>query len=475
MKHLLWLILVIGTVTACATRHETVTPTIAPSIAPGPTTKTPTPNLTKTAWAAQSQTAAPIATSIAKVNLTSSARATIRALTPSITPPPTFAPISLGSPTPTGQPLHFTTPAPDVRFHQLKTWTDQDALASIREAAAYASAFSDFVNHVDVARRYLIIVARESLLRFPDSLHRDEIQWLLAYYQAIGFDFYPSVFSVGGFISALESDLNSGKIALSNLDPHLRSKGLAVVNRISVPNLYNDGQSVELIQVATDTWLFRKMVTFAVRSNKSKYQLIPIRDHWLYIDPLNGGDESLLVSEYRGIPSIISFLVVTGHAGCFTLVSEYQWGETETGGQFRNITQETGILDSIKSLPASDRGLSLCNDGSERDFWYAEYDFEPTGWSYSNELRNLHLAEDMLFVEQNTQGAIDILQPLLNAEVSAGYQYDFATSTRYLLAVAYELAGDTDQATQFYWQLWHAYPNSPYTLIIQRKLEQADP
>lgn len=41
----------------------------------------------------------------------------------------------------------------------------------------------------------------------------------------------------------------------------------------------------------------------------------------------------------------------------------------------------------------------------------------------------------------------------------------------YMLGLAYELDGKEDQAVKTYWQLWHDYPDSPYALMAQYKLD----
>jgi hypothetical protein len=44
----------------------------------------------------------------------------------------------------------------------------------------------------------------------------------------------------------------------------------------------------------------------------------------------------------------------------------------------------------------------------------------------------------------------------------------------YLLGLAYELTGDRENAVKTYWQLWKDYPESPYVLIVRRKLVPVD-
>ena len=41
----------------------------------------------------------------------------------------------------------------------------------------------------------------------------------------------------------------------------------------------------------------------------------------------------------------------------------------------------------------------------------------------------------------------------------------------YLLGLAYELSGDEANAVDAYWTLWQTFPESPYALLAQAKLE----
>jgi hypothetical protein len=47
--------------------------------------------------------------------------------------------------------------------------------------------------------------------------------------------------------------------------------------------------------------------------------------------------------------------------------------------------------------------------------------------------------------------------------------------TLYLLAVAYELSGQDQQAVETYWQLWRDFPDSSFAAMSRRKLVLAEP
>jgi hypothetical protein len=81
-------------------------------------------------------------------------------------------------------------------------------------------------------------------------------------------------------------------------------------------------------------------------------------------------------------------------------------------------------------------------------------------------------AEWLLLGEGDFQAAVDLFSTILTEPQPAhfyGYGIDWPR-LHYLLALAYELTGEADKAVAAYWQLWHDYPDSPYSLMAQRKL-----
>jgi tetratricopeptide (TPR) repeat protein len=75
-------------------------------------------------------------------------------------------------------------------------------------------------------------------------------------------------------------------------------------------------------------------------------------------------------------------------------------------------------------------------------------------------------AEEALLTRWQSEEAIPLLRDILDYPDYHGKPRIF-----YLLGLAYELAGDTQNAVQTYWELWHNYPESAYARLAQAKLE----
>ena len=83
---------------------------------------------------------------------------------------------------------------------------------------------------------------------------------------------------------------------------------------------------------------------------------------------------------------------------------------------------------------------------------------------------------DSIFAEGNPGAAVpQLLDTLKRLPTDADTRADYEPRDLYLLAMAYEFAGDKTQAANTYWQLWHQYPDSEYALIAQAKLVAATP
>jgi hypothetical protein len=52
---------------------------------------------------------------------------------------------------------------------------------------------------------------------------------------------------------------------------------------------------------------------------------------------------------------------------------------------------------------------------------------------------------------------------------------NYCAAFLYTMGLTYELSGDAQKATEIYWQLWHDFPESPYALMAQYKLEPVSP
>ena len=80
-------------------------------------------------------------------------------------------------------------------------------------------------------------------------------------------------------------------------------------------------------------------------------------------------------------------------------------------------------------------------------------------------------AETLLFQEGDFEAAIPILTAVLT-ELNAAEELTWAIPrSLYLLGLAYELSDDETNAVDTYWSLWQTYPESPYALLAQAKIE----
>lgn len=91
-------------------------------------------------------------------------------------------------------------------------------------------------------------------------------------------------------------------------------------------------------------------------------------------------------------------------------------------------------------------------------------------------------AETLLLTEKRADEAIPLLQSLLASPNYPGDTCHFNWAPcyprpylLYLLGLSYELTGDKAGALNSYWQLWHDYPDSPYAIMAQAKLEPTQP
>ncbi len=90
--------------------------------------------------------------------------------------------------------------------------------------------------------------------------------------------------------------------------------------------------------------------------------------------------------------------------------------------------------------------------------------------------KQIQQIEESLFEEREPATAIAGINALLDSNYPLWDRLENDEEPRvkpyleYLLGVAYELAGDPDQALQAYYLLWREFPNSPYTDIVRERL-----
>lgn len=92
----------------------------------------------------------------------------------------------------------------------------------------------------------------------------------------------------------------------------------------------------------------------------------------------------------------------------------------------------------------------------------------------------LQIAEQTLLETSDLPKALELLQSQLAKSLTEpdddrNHLPRIRPRLLYLLGLAHELSGHEREAVQAYWQLWHDYPDSPYTLMARRKLEVIEP
>jgi hypothetical protein len=122
------------------------------------------------------------------------------------------------------------------------------------------------------------------------------------------------------------------------------------------------------------------------------------------------------------------------------------------------------------------------NDGADNYRW----DDKSAAWiaqgfSIARQEENIAQAEKLIYQDQQPEKATALLKDFLNRPIREDYIWasgvDIINPPRirpyalYLLGLAYELSGDTNQAVQTYLQLWREYPDNPASLIVRHKLE----
>lgn len=120
-------------------------------------------------------------------------------------------------------------------------------------------------------------------------------------------------------------------------------------------------------------------------------------------------------------------------------LESYVWDPDE---QIPSLVRSSGIERRIKTAQALSAAISM------------DQAFFPTG--------------DMTRV-------LELAQTMRQENLLEGTWYeDKEPYVCYLLGLAYELTGDRENAVKAYWQLWKDYPESPYVLIVRRKLVPVD-
>lgn len=235
---------------------------------------------------------------------------------PSHTPRPTATATPRATPTPTRFVIAApSTPAGPPSTYQLKQWTEEDAVTAVAEAQEFLWNF--YTSEFSGDRfEYSVLVNRETLLRFPDSLHWTEIAWEL-----IQIEFHPLVpnrVSNTLLPPLLEHALNVESVSPRQLDNYLQQRGFYLYPLQPADNVLPNQESGTLLLMVSAGWggpfetgvlllltgdqagAYQITMIQAIGGSHPDYELLPVEDR-------NGNgiaEVGLVTLEYSsGIPS----------------------------------------------------------------------------------------------------------------------------------------------------------------------------
>ncbi|MCB8949533.1 MAG: hypothetical protein H6653_16115 [Ardenticatenaceae bacterium] len=151
-------------------------------------------------------------------------------------------------------------------------------------------------------------------------------------------------------------------------------------------------------------------------------------------------------------------------------VTVQQYFRTESfynAENFALVEQGDSIILTVDSLPATyrPRQISFRWNPQIEDFETVTTD---TPYFFGRSIYDLVAqAKEMLFEEQRIEETAVMLSYYI-----ANYEVEFPEAY-YLLALAYELSGQEQEAVETYWQLWRDFPEDSFAIMARRKLMPA--
>jgi hypothetical protein len=450
-------------------------------------------------------------------------------------PTQTFTDTASSSPKPYATPTIFAavTPSGNATDFQLKEWSELAALELVQEAKSYAQAFlqadMDWYfqrNGYMQAHEVIELAAKEAIQRFPDTPSRERLEWLIVLSESLlSATRYGQEPPNDRILALLETGLNDGSYDLNDLDAALNPFGFGVRRNTpygeSIPqyatNLFGNNQRASIVvisRIAGDPLLAGSVngfvdddgFIFAIRRNEQgKYVPLLVESGWVFS---TSGYESIKVDDVTadGIPEIE--VVFYAHNGSMydRGIRVWHW----RNGHFVDLVDEIrmgapsqwnfGIsdLDGKPMLQTSEFVNGVGGPITTTYAWDGSF-FEPVSIEFVNwpdevAVPTLPSSEPVgesnptpaetisegdiirteihLLENADTETPILMLESLLaTPSIKSVGRYN-RPRLYYLLALAYEVSDSEEFAVKNYWYIWQHYPDSPYSLLSQAKLEK---
>ncbi len=217
---------------------------------------------------------------------------------PTVPPHPTNTPTLPPTITPTLVPtLIPATPFPSPANYSLRSWTEQDAInvmVLLEDKWQQFNAIDWFYALwvVNYGRSYLALFKEETLWRFPNTSHRHDLEWEIAYDLAMAGNQEASA----RLVPLLEQELN----AQNTVEPDvtfLRNRGFTT-QLFAAANLFGDGQTgwvLALGKQATSSYTNDDGAVFAIRRRQDSYVISSVTS---FQEAFYGDTFNVLVEDY---------------------------------------------------------------------------------------------------------------------------------------------------------------------------------
>jgi len=423
------------------------------------------------------------------------------------------------------------TPLGTASEYQLKEWTEPLALELVNKAERYAQGFlhadMDWIlqrNGFQKAHEIIELAAKEAIVRFPETQSKERLEWLIVLSECqlsvTGYRKIPN----DRIAALLESGLNDGNYDLQNLNSSLNPFGFEIRQQTayseSIPtnviNFFGENETVSLIVIsriapdplsllgANETgFVDDDGFIFIIRQNEQGfYSPLLVESGWSFP---TSGFERITVNDVTldGIPEIEVVFYVHNGSMYDREIKLWQWQEDHL----------VDVVDGILMPGPSDWNYSSSNLDNQPVLQTSQYIngvggpitttygwdgkmFEPisiefTDWPDDVAVPTLPSSkpttqntpvpektitregiiqiESLFFENKDIETAISSFEQFL-ADPNTEEIYS-RPRLYYLLALAYELSDDHVNAIQNYWYLWQNYPDSPYAILAQAKLE----
>ena len=398
-------------------------------------------------------------------------------------------------------------------FYQLRSWTEQDALNLLRQGDEIANTKDC---RLDQCNAYVITLAKEALLRFPNSSYQDETRWKQIYREATSYAFRSDEdnYPVEHFSTWIEGLLNSGQVAPQDLEKWFYQKQFDVLERYNAFNLFGDRQDAIVFHIEMQpSTVANDAILILSGSNLGQYHLRSLRREWTsYAKFWDGGNELISIGDHTGNkqPEITSVSTAWGQAMCYSGLSLYEWRKDNGKERFVNIASTIpgvsgdyvhsnckDVWGSTSPNHVGTQSIIVTTTVSENSDKYVvkpiEVPYDQTHQSYvwiqankqqviitptltpvTRQYQAIEAIEQNLFESHNNAEAFKQLNGLF-AEGVLEMRYKGMDTVKpyllYLMGLTSELVHEQQGAIKAYWQIWNDYPDSLFAIAAKQKLE----